>query len=80
MFKTWLVLGSLSALLIYFYLNGGIVTQQKSPIVHVADGEVEGVVELSRGGREFYAYKGIPFAKPPVGDLRFQVQYFSHVT
>lgn len=36
-------------------------------------GEVIGLMEKSRGGREYYSFRGIPFAKPPVGDLRFKV-------
>lgn len=36
-------------------------------------GNVEGTTLTARNGRPFEAYYGIPYAKPPVGDLRFQV-------
>jgi hypothetical protein len=35
-------------------------------------GEIRGVVEQSRDGRDFGAFYGIPFAKPPVGELRWK--------
>ena len=36
-------------------------------------GEVKGILSLSRDGREFYEWRGIPFGQPPLGDLRFAV-------
>jgi para-nitrobenzyl esterase len=38
------------------------------PIVHVANGRLQGVVETSG----IISFKGIPFAQPPVGPLRFR--------
>ncbi|XP_046452283.1 venom carboxylesterase-6-like [Daphnia pulex] len=34
-------------------------------------GQVRGSQMTSQAGRSFYAFRGIPYAKPPVGDLRF---------
>lgn len=42
-------------------------------ILETKQGKVLGHVEISRGGRQFYAFYGIPYAKPPVGELRFEV-------
>ncbi|CAG7695636.1 unnamed protein product, partial [Allacma fusca] len=36
-----------------------------------ASGRVQGVIEVSRDGRDYYTWYKIPFARPPVGDLRF---------
>lgn len=36
-------------------------------------GKISGVKEISTKGRIFYTYRGIPYAKPPVGELRFRV-------
>lgn len=36
-------------------------------------GRIKGLQMTSRDGRRFNAFLGIPFAKPPVGDLRFKV-------
>lgn len=41
-------------------------------IVRIDDGEVEGTNMTSRLRRPFYAFLRIPFAQPPVGNLRFQ--------
>lgn len=36
-------------------------------------GKVLGHIRKSVGGRNFYAYEGIPYAQPPVGLNRFAV-------
>ncbi|XP_047482665.1 venom carboxylesterase-6-like [Penaeus chinensis] len=35
-------------------------------------GKISGVKEISTKGKIFYTYRGIPYAKPPVGELRFR--------
>lgn len=47
-----------------------------NPIVHTIYGPVRGYTESGIKGRQYYAFKGIPYAKPPVGDLRFEVSSF----
>ncbi|KAJ8682866.1 hypothetical protein QAD02_018658 [Eretmocerus hayati] len=42
------------------------------PIVETCCGKVRGYVERNILGQDYYAFKGIPYAKPPVGELRFQ--------
>lgn len=37
-------------------------------------GQVRGSEMTSEAGRSFYAFRGIPYAKPPIGDLRFRVR------
>jgi para-nitrobenzyl esterase len=62
----------MTTLLLYF-LTGvaamGVDTdaQQTSPVVRVDSGELQGVVNDG-----VVSYKGIPFAAPPVGDLRWR--------
>ncbi|XP_042874959.1 cocaine esterase-like [Penaeus japonicus] len=46
--------------------------REGAPVVGVAGGRVAGVTETSTKGREFHAYYGLPFARPPVGDLRLK--------
>ncbi|XP_066908800.1 juvenile hormone esterase-like [Halyomorpha halys] len=42
------------------------------PIVDTTAGAVRGFTSRSRSGRQFLSYKGIPFARPPLGKLRFK--------
>lgn len=42
-------------------------------ILNLNQGKIQGSVFNSRNGREFQAFQGIPYAKPPIGDLRLQV-------
>jgi hypothetical protein len=55
-----------------------------APTVHVQQGTLTGTYLTSRYGRNFAAFQGIPYAQPPIGDLRFKVRviYFkiSNVT
>lgn len=41
-------------------------------IVNTTNGVVQGKVEYSQRGTIFYAFQQIPYAKPPVGPLRFK--------
>jgi len=43
------------------------------PVVTTKIGNVHGYTMKTIGGREIYAFEGIPFAEPPIGNLRFRV-------
>lgn len=42
-------------------------------LVDLDQGTLRGMKLKSRGGRDYLAFIGIPYAKPPLGELRFQV-------
>lgn len=42
--------------------------------VETGQGKLRGFTSRSRDGRPFYEFLSIPFARPPVGDLRFEVR------
>ncbi|CAH1102370.1 unnamed protein product [Psylliodes chrysocephalus] len=42
------------------------------PQVKISDGVLNGAYLTTRNNRKFSGFNGIPFAKPPVGELRFQ--------
>ncbi|CAH1398685.1 unnamed protein product [Nezara viridula] len=43
-----------------------------APVVETTAGSVRGFTSTSRSGRQYWSYRGIPFAKPPLGKLRFR--------
>jgi hypothetical protein len=45
------------------------------PKVTIGQGTLVGKTMPSRQGNKIYAFQGIPYAAPPVGDLRFMVRY-----
>jgi hypothetical protein len=49
-------------------------------LVEIDQGSLRGKRLISRGGREYSAFYGIPYAKPPLGELRFQVSVFLHLS
>ncbi|XP_046639107.1 venom carboxylesterase-6-like isoform X1 [Daphnia pulicaria] len=46
---------------------------ERSPMVEIPSlGQLRGSKMVSSSGRNYYAFRGIPYAKPPVGNLRFR--------
>ncbi|XP_063229237.1 juvenile hormone esterase-like isoform X1 [Bacillus rossius redtenbacheri] len=43
------------------------------PVVRTAQGRLKGSVMQSRLGRNIYAFRGVRFAEPPLGELRFKL-------
>ncbi|XP_011550237.3 esterase E4 isoform X1 [Plutella xylostella] len=48
------------------------VNAKESPEISVAQGRLRGSVEQLYNGTPYYSFKGIPYAEPPVGKLRFK--------
>lgn len=48
------------------------------PLVTIKQGTLRGTTGTDYDGNVFYCFQGIPYAKPPIGDLRFQVSYGNH--
>nr|BAN20684.1 hypothetical protein [Riptortus pedestris] len=65
----WWFLALAGFLVPLFSVSAG---NDNNPIVNTPLGRVRGFKMSSRGGREFQAFTAIPYAKPPVGMLRFQ--------
>lgn len=42
-------------------------------IAHIADGDILGTNGVTDRGTNYVAFRGIPYAQPPVGNLRFAV-------
>lgn len=54
-----------------FTLNANIVCGN-SPIVNISNGTLHGKIMPTRLGRGLNAFLGIPYAAPPIGELRFK--------
>ncbi len=63
-----------SILLVISVLTAGVIGKE-APIVSTRSGEVLGIVEKSFESNDYFSYKGIPFAEPPTGNLRFRVNF-----
>ena len=46
------------------------------PLVNIKNGTLEGTIMSSRKGRSIFGFRGIPYALPPLGELRFEVDKF----
>ncbi|XP_054155741.1 cholinesterase-like [Oppia nitens] len=43
-----------------------------APVVTTRNGQVRGIIKTLDDGTELYVYDGIPYAEPPIGNLRFR--------
>ncbi|XP_071526292.1 esterase SG1-like [Panulirus ornatus] len=48
------------------------VGAQNAPVVTTEEGKISGIMKRTVNGNILYAYQNIPFAKPPVNNLRFK--------
>lgn len=63
--------------LIFFHIaqrDISVTACSGKPIVPTLAGKVQGSRQRGVEGNEFCAFKGIPYAKPPVAELRFRVR------
>lgn len=67
-----------TVLLIYLLPFCTTIVVEK-PVVETDKGSVEGKVQYSRSGKEYFAFQGIPYAKPPIRELRFKVRTYSKI-
>ncbi|CAG7817731.1 unnamed protein product, partial [Allacma fusca] len=59
------------ALLVYYaYIR--FIYKPEGPTINISTGNIRGSIAKSRTGLEYYEFLGIPYAKPPVGQLRFE--------
>lgn len=42
-------------------------------LVTIPQGTLEGIELTNENGKNFTGYRGVPYAKPPLGDLKFKV-------
>ncbi|XP_064098465.1 LOW QUALITY PROTEIN: juvenile hormone esterase-like [Macrobrachium nipponense] len=49
-----------------------LATAERAPVITTLEGKVSGVVEKAVNGNAFHSYYGIPYASPPLGELRFK--------
>ena len=58
-------------------LVGIVQAYDKYKIVETDNGPIRGERNITLiNGVVFYSFRGIPYAKPPIGDLRFKVAIF----
>lgn len=68
----------LSTALLFLIANSNPAAAEEDdegPLVQIEQGTLRGLQGVSVREKEFLAFLGIPYAKPPVGELRFKVQY-----
>ena len=54
------------------YYRKTTIPNVEAPLIKASVGDLTGYAQYTRKGRILHAYKGIPFVKPPIGNLRFK--------
>ncbi|CAH0561465.1 unnamed protein product [Brassicogethes aeneus] len=67
------LVGVLTVLTVFIlYYSAAIAEETNLPIVELSDGQIEGREFPIDEERKYYGFIEIPYAKPPIGDLRFK--------
>lgn len=43
-------------------------------VIKIASGKIRGKICTDAQGKTFYSFQNIPYAAPPIGELRFKVK------
>lgn len=55
------------------WLASLVLVKCESPTIRqTVNGPVEGIEETSSLGQKFYAFRGVPYAEPPISERRFK--------
>lgn len=59
----------------------GLVVASPDPVIKISKGLIRGQNLKSRNGRGYSSFTGVPYAKPPIDELRFKVitNYSSYI-
>lgn len=57
-----------------FSFQGVTVKMAEEPVVTVQQGKLKGKTGTDYCGGKYFSFQGIPYAKPPLGELRFKVR------
>lgn len=67
----WILVSIALAYFVYKVLND---SNERTPVFYLGElGVIQGTIQKSRDGKDFSQYLGIPYAQPPIGNLRFEV-------
>lgn len=70
MFKTCLVL------YVFSFFTSHVFCETENPIIDTTNGKIEGkILTTLFEKREYYGFMGIPYAVPPLKELRFTVKF-----
>ena len=58
-----------------YYLGIHYYESSDEVIIKTKYGEIKGFTSKTREGRAYSSFRNIPYAQPPTGKLRFQVNY-----
>ncbi|CAH1183790.1 unnamed protein product [Phaedon cochleariae] len=71
-----IVLTALSALIFGYWLSTRLESSSQNTVnnlvVQLPEGKIQGHISVTKGGREFFAFQEVPYAAPPVGELRYK--------
>lgn len=58
--------------LFIFIVHQSLPTSQRSALVHTRQGRIRGFEDQTEKGSSFLSFRGIPYAVPPINELRFK--------
>ncbi|CAK9812183.1 Venom carboxylesterase-6 [Anthophora quadrimaculata] len=67
-----MIAAKITSILLLFSLTNLSLQDEESPTVNTSLGSLTGTYKISRHGKKYQAFEGVPYAEPPVGKLRFQ--------